>query len=120
MNWRKMYDYPTHLVKLHEGDIGLFVCKPAWRGRLGTVCAQWVRVNMDWRALGSPETLPKNDFWTCGHSRGLLVGRGSSQARNRARKPAKVFVVKPVTPKQGGPERIAKLIASWAGHQGPT
>lgn len=39
MNWRKMYDYPTHLVRLREGEVGIFVCKPAWRGRLGTVCA---------------------------------------------------------------------------------
>lgn len=94
----KMYDYPTHLVKLHEGDVGLFVCKPAWRGRLGTVCARWVRVNMDWHAFKSQGTLSHSEFKTRGYTRDLLVGRGTTQSKSRGCEPAIVFVVQPVTP----------------------
>ena len=101
MNWLKMYDYPTHLVKLGQGDVGLFVGTPAWRGRLSTVCALWVRLNTAWHALAPPGASPSSAFWSRGHPRGLLVGRGTVRVGSRGRGVAPVFAVEPDTPDSG-------------------
>jgi hypothetical protein len=114
MNWLKMYDYPTHLVKLRQGDVGLFVCAPAWRGRLGTVCALWVRLNTDWHALTPSGAQTFHAFWTRAHPRGLLVGRGTVRVGSRGRDPAQVLAVEPDTPSTGDPAKLVKLLTSWA------
>lgn len=114
MDWRKMYDYPTHLPRLREGEVGIFVCKPAWRGRLGTVCALWVKSNTDWHVHEPPGGPPSSAFWTRAHPRGLLVGRGEAIDGIDEGHVAPVFSVEPVTPDPGDPLQLARLMKFWA------
>ncbi|MDM0014568.1 hypothetical protein QTH87_19150 [Variovorax sp. J22P168] len=81
MDWMGLYAYPSQLLRLKPGDTGVFVCPPAWRGRLGTVCGVWIKGNTDWADGFAPGTPWKEIFWTESHVDGLKVVRASPPGR---------------------------------------
>ena len=75
IDWVALYDYPSLLPQLKPGDVGIFVCPAAWRGRLGTVCGVWIKSNADWASYFPPGTPWTQVFWTEADAEGLRVVR---------------------------------------------
>jgi hypothetical protein len=116
MDWKSLYAYPSRLLKLRPGDAGVFVCPPAWRGRLATVCGIWIKSNTDW-ALAFPFGTPwKNVFWTESHMDGLKVVRAPLPEPARGSEPPTEFIFKPLVaspaPETDAP-RLDQLVSLW-------
>ena len=115
MDWMGLYAYPAQLLKLRPGDSGVFVCPPAWRGRLGTVCGVWVKGNTDWAARFPPDTPWKDVFWTEAHVDGLKVVRAALPGRS-ARELPRHFVFAPrscVAMPQPGLPQLDQVVSLW-------
>ncbi|MDM0035804.1 hypothetical protein QTI33_26970 [Variovorax sp. J22P271] len=115
MDWMGLYAYPSQLLRLRPGDSGVFVCPPAWRGRLGTVCGVWVKGNTDWAARFPPDTPWKDVFWTEAHVDGLKVVR-APLAGASARELPRHFVFAPrsaVSMPEPGLPRLDQVVSLW-------
>lgn len=116
MDWKSLYAYPSQLLKLRPGDAGVFVCPPAWRGRLGTVCGVWVKANTDWAAAFPSGTPWKHVFWTEAHADGLKVVRAPLPDRAHCDDQPTEFTFKPLVassvPEKGLP-RLDRLVSLW-------
>jgi hypothetical protein len=102
MDWMGLYAYPSQLLKLQPGDSGIFVCPPAWRGRLATVCGIWIKSRTDWAARLPPGTPWKGVFWTEAHPDGLKLVRALL-----------------ADPPSNAPPRIYRFMPSMAGSSVP-
>lgn len=115
MDWMGMYAYPSQLLKLAPGDAGVFVCPPAWRGRLATVCGVWIKANADWAAAfpaGTPWTAV---FRTEAHADGLQVVRAPLPGGQPPARPRQ-FVFRPLVEVpllDGGPPRLDQVVSLW-------
>jgi hypothetical protein len=116
MDWMGIYAYPSKLPKLQPGDTGIFVCPPAWRGRLATVCAIWIKGHTDWAARLPPGTPWKRVFWTEAHPDGLQLVRAllPDQAPNS---PARTYRFAPSMaasslPDPGSP-KLDQIVSLW-------
>ncbi|MGJ7506749.1 hypothetical protein [Variovorax sp. GT1P44] len=115
-DWKTLYAYPSRLLKLRPGDTGVFVCPPAWRGRLATVCGIWVKANTDWASEFPFGTPWKNVFWTESHADGLKVVRAPLPNRPRARSAPTEFTFKPLVPSslpETGAPRLDQMVSLW-------
>ena len=115
MDWKTLYGYPARLMTLQPGDAGVFVCPPAWRSRLATVCAIWVKANTDWVSAFPSGTQWRDVFRTEAHADGLRVVRGPVPGRESEGAPTE-FRFKPLAgapePEPGLP-RIDQVFALW-------
>lgn len=115
-DWKSLYAYPARLQKLRPGDTGIFVCPPAWRGRLATVCGIWVKSNTDWASAFPYGTPWKDVFWTESHADGLKVVRAPLPDRDCIGEPPEEFTFKPLVassvPEAGAP-RLDQLVSLW-------
>jgi hypothetical protein len=119
MDWMGMYAYPSQLLKLAPGDAGVFVCPPAWRGRLATVCGVWIKANADWAAAFPAGTPWKAVFRTEAHADGLQVVRSPVPGRQPRSKPRQ-FVFRPLVEVpllDGGPPRLDQVVSLWGSPQ---
>jgi hypothetical protein len=115
MDWMGLYAYPSQLLRLRPGDSGVFVCPPAWRGRLGTVCGVWVKGNTDWAARFPPGTPWKDVFWTEAHVDGLKVVRAALPGAS-ARELPRHFVFAPrstVAMPEPGLPKLDQVVSLW-------
>lgn len=115
MDWMGLYGYPSQLQKLRPGDAGVFICPPAWRGRLGTVCGVWVKANTDWARRFPAGTPWKDVFWTEAHVDGLKVVRAPLPGQS-ARELSRSFVFAPLAkvsmPEPGLP-KLDQVVSLW-------
>jgi len=115
MDWMGLYAYPSQLLKLRPGDAGVFMCPPAWRGRLGTVCGVWVKANTDWAQRFPAGTPWKEVFWTEAHVDGLRVVRAPLPGQSDRELPRN-FVFAPLAkvsmPEPGLPE-LDHVVSLW-------
>jgi len=115
MDWMGLYAYPSQLSRLQPGDAGVFVCPPAWRGRLGTVCGVWIKGNTDWAAPFPSGTPWKKVFWTEAHADGLKVVRAPLPGQSVKGPPRSfVFAVRAAgaMPEPGLP-RLDQVVSLW-------
>lgn len=115
MDWMGLYAYPAQLQKLRPGDSGVFVCPPAWRGRLGTVCGVWVKGNTDWIARFPAGTPWKDVFWTEAHVDGLKVVRAPLPGQS-ARELPRQFAFAPrstVSMPEPGLPKLDQVVSLW-------
>lgn len=114
IDWMALYAYPSHLVKLKPGDVGIFVCPAAWRGRLGTVCGIWIKGNTDWASRFPPGTSWSQVFSTEAHVDGLKVMR-APLAKRLARSSSERFRCLPRGEFPcGGAEDLQRTLAFWS------
>lgn len=115
MDWMGLYAYPSQLLRLQPGDAGVFVCPPAWRGRLGTVCGVWIKGNTDWAEGFPPGTPWKEVFWTEAHVDGLKVVRAPRPGQS-VKGPSRQFVFAPraavALPEPGFPG-LDQVVSLW-------
>lgn len=114
MDWMGLYAYPTQITRLEPGDSGIFICPPAWRGRLATVCGIWIKGNTDW-ALHFPSGTPwKQIFWTEAHVDGLKLVRAPLPGQEAA-PPRKLSfsprIAAPVVEQEL--PRLDQVVSSW-------
>jgi hypothetical protein len=115
MDWMGLYAYPSQLLRLRPGDSGVFVCPPAWRGRLGTVCGVWVKGNTDWAARFPAGTPWKDVFWTEAHVDGLKVVRAALPGQS-ARELPRHFVFAPrstISMPEPGLPKLDQVVSLW-------
>lgn len=115
MDWMGLYAYPSQLMRLRPGDAGVFVCPPAWRGRLGTVCGVWVKGNTDWTACFPPGTAWKEVFWTEAHVDGLKVVRAPLPGQSGKESPRQ-FVFAPrftLSMPEPGLPKLDQVVSLW-------
>ncbi|MDM0026711.1 hypothetical protein [Variovorax saccharolyticus] len=115
MDWMGLYAYPSQLSRLQPGDAGVFVCPPAWRGRLGTVCGVWIKGNTDWVARFPAGTPWKEVFWTEAHADGLKVVRAPLPGQPAKAAPRSfVFAARAAgaLPEPGLP-RLDQVVSLW-------
>lgn len=120
MDWMGLYAYPSQLMKLKPGDVGIFVCPPAWRGRLGTVCGVWVKGRTDWASDFPPGTPWKEVFWTEAHVDGLKVVRAPLPGQSGSGEPRQ-FVFAPrvaASTSEPGVAKLDQVVSRWRGLYG--
>ena len=114
IDWVAMYDYPSNLRKLRPGDVGIFVCPSAWRGRLSTVCGIWVKASTDWMSDFPSGTPWAKVFWTEAHPEGLLVARAAVQRLFGRRAPRRFKCQPSSEVSSRGSEDLQQMMAGWS------
>jgi len=118
IDWVALYDYPSHLSQLKAGDVGVFVCPAAWRGRLGTVCGIWIKSNTDWASHFPPGTPWPKVFWTEADAEGLRVGRAPLPARPGHEFPKRFRCLPRREIRSPGTDDLQRILAGWSMKRG--